>query len=118
MRTICFAGKSMLSFGCQAKPFSALAGCSGAERPILRTRVQAENQDIMGQPHSFPLQAELERFVQDRTGRRVHDLAVEVCPEGVVIRGRTSTYYVKQLAQHGIREVLPDVSLENAIVVG
>lgn len=77
-----------------------------------------ENQDIMGQPHSPQLQADLERSVQDHTSRRVRDLAVEVRPERVVLRGHATTYYVKQLAQHGIREVLPDVSLENAIVVG
>ncbi len=72
----------------------------------------------MGQPHSLQLQAEVEQCVQDRTGRRIRDLAVEVRPERVVLRGRAATFYVKQLAQHGVREVLPEVSLENAIVVG
>lgn len=72
----------------------------------------------MGHPHAIQLQADLERSVHDHTGRRVRDLAVEVRPEQVVLRGRATTYYIKQLAQHGIREVLPDISLENAIVVG
>lgn len=63
------------------------------------------------------LQHELEYRVQARTGRRVRNLAIELRPERVVLRGRASTYYVKQLAQHGIRDVLPHVYLENAITV-
>lgn len=79
---------------------------------------QVEINRIMGQPHAFPLQVEVERCVQDRTHYRVRDLAVEVRAEHVVLRGRASSYYVKQLAQLGVREVLPEVSLENAIEVG
>ena len=63
------------------------------------------------------LQHELERRVQERTGRRIRDLAVELRAEQVILRGHASTYYLKQLAQHGIRDVLPHIDLENAIVV-
>jgi hypothetical protein len=63
------------------------------------------------------LQRTLERHILARTGRRVLDLAIEVQPEHVVLRGRASTYYVKQLAQQGVRDVLPDIPLENAITV-
>jgi hypothetical protein len=67
----------------------------------------------------FPqLRRELESRVKARTGRRVLNLDFELHPERVILRGRTSTYHVKQLAQHGVRDVLPDVRLENAIVVG
>ena len=59
----------------------------------------------------------LERSVLARTGRQVRDLAVEMRPGHVVLHGRARTYYVKQLAQHGVRDVLPHVALENAIVV-
>jgi len=52
------------------------------------------------------------------TGRRVRDLAVEVAPDRVTLRGRTDSFHVKQLAQHGVREVVPTLRLENAIVVG
>ena len=38
-------------------------------------------------------------------------------PERVILRGQTTTYYIKQLAQHGIRDILPDVCLENTIAV-
>jgi hypothetical protein len=68
--------------------------------------------------NSVKLRQELEDVVQARTGRRVLNLAFDVLPERIVLRGRTSSYHVKQLAQHGVRDVLPDVRLENAIVVG
>jgi hypothetical protein len=63
------------------------------------------------------LRSELERVVQMRTGRRVRHLAIDVFPERVILRGRTTSYYVKQLAQHGVRDLLPHVSLENTIAV-
>jgi hypothetical protein len=65
-------------------------------------------------PH---LQHELERRVHDRTGRRIRNLAIELGAGHVVLRGLATTYYAKQLAQHGIRDLLPQIRLENAIVV-
>jgi hypothetical protein len=55
--------------------------------------------------------------VHTRTGRRVSGLTVEVAGGAVVLRGVARSYHVKQLAQHGAREVLPDAKLLNAIVV-
>ena len=54
-----------------------------------------------------------------RTNRRVQNLVVEIVGSGdsVVLRGRTNSFHVKQLAQQGAREALPDAHLENAIVV-
>ncbi len=63
------------------------------------------------------LRQELERHVRTRTGRRVRDLTVELQQGRVVLRGQTATYHVKQLAQQGVRDLLPEVHLENAIVV-
>jgi len=71
----------------------------------------------MVQSLSTDLHQELERCVHARTGGRIRDLAIELCPERVILRGYTSTFYVKQLAQHGVRDMLPSVGLENAIVV-
>jgi hypothetical protein len=65
-------------------------------------------------PH---LQYQLERHIQARTGRRIRNLAIELRPEQVVLHGQSATYYAKQLAQHGVRDILPYVHLENAIVV-
>lgn len=64
------------------------------------------------------LRKELVDRVLAWTGRRVRNLNIELCPERVVLYGRANTYHVKQLAQHGVLELLPDVRLENAIVVG
>lgn len=55
--------------------------------------------------------------VANRTGRRVHNLSVEVGSGSVVLRGRATSYHVKQLAQQGAREAMPNATLENAIVV-
>jgi len=63
------------------------------------------------------LQNELAQRVLDRTGRRVRNLRVEYCDERVILRGQTASYYVKQLAQHGVRDLLPNICLENVIVV-
>ena len=71
----------------------------------------------MVQSISTELRHDLERQVLSRTGRRIRDLAVELHPEGIVLRGVTQSYYIKQLAQHGVRDMMPNVRLENAIVV-
>src|SRR5262245_35718069 len=64
------------------------------------------------------LKSELESRVLSRTSRRVRNLRVELQPGRVVLSGHATSYYVKQLAQHGIREILPYVNLENSIAVG
>ncbi len=68
--------------------------------------------------HNLPnLRQELESHIKVRTGRRVQNLECELSPGRVVLRGRTSTFHVKQLAQHTVRDLLPETQLENAIVV-
>jgi hypothetical protein len=63
------------------------------------------------------LRQELESRILNRTGRRVRNLAVLVTSGRVVLQGQAASYHVKQLAQHGVREFLPNIELENAIVV-
>jgi len=66
----------------------------------------------------FPqLQCELERQVQTRTGRRIRGLTILFDKERVILHGRAATYYLKQLAQHGVRDILPQARLLNAIEV-
>ena len=67
--------------------------------------------------HFLNLRTELETRVLARTGRRVRNLHIELSPERVILRGQAATFHVKQLAQHGVREVLPEVRLENSIIV-
>ena len=70
-------------------------------------------------PSDFPeLRVELANRVLARTGRQVRNLDVELLPEGVVLHGQAMSYYVKQLAQQSIREMLPHIQLDNAIQVG
>jgi hypothetical protein len=63
------------------------------------------------------LREELTSHILARTGRRLRNLDVNLSSEGVVIKGDAQTFYIKQLAQHGVLEVLPDVRLNNAIQV-
>ncbi len=66
---------------------------------------------------SSELRQEVEHQVLCRTGRQIRELAIELRQGWVILRGRASSYYLKQLAQHGVRDVLPGVALENAILV-
>jgi hypothetical protein len=52
-----------------------------------------------------------------RTHRRIQDLRIEVANGDVILHGRAVSYHLKQLAQHGILDVMPDVHLVNAIEV-
>ena len=60
----------------------------------------------------------IEQRIMTRTHGRIRGLEVEIADESVVLRGRTSTYYAKQLAQHGALEILADQPILNAIQVG
>jgi len=55
--------------------------------------------------------------IESRLGGRVHDLAIRVRGNTIVLEGRCATFYTKQLAQHAALGVLEDERLENAIVV-
>jgi hypothetical protein len=63
------------------------------------------------------LREELESRVRARTGRRLRKLDIELSPDGVVLHGEAATFHVKQLAQHGVRDLLPTVQLRNDIIV-
>jgi osmotically-inducible protein OsmY len=71
----------------------------------------------MIRPACDSLQQELEHQVQMRTGRRIRWLVVEMQSGRVVLHGSAATYYLKQLAQQAVRDVLPATSLENEIMV-
>jgi hypothetical protein len=67
--------------------------------------------------HSPQLRSDLESHVRARTGRRLRNLDIELFPERIILHGQANTFHVKQLAQQGVRDLLPDVYLENAIEV-
>jgi hypothetical protein len=67
---------------------------------------------------TFPMPRNLEEQVHTRTNRAVRNLAIEFRPGRCVLRGQTTSYYVKQLAQEELIGALPDnCRLENAITV-
>jgi hypothetical protein len=51
------------------------------------------------------------------TGRRVRNLSIEVGGGRIVLRGKAKSFHIKQLAQRGVQEIMPNAKLENAIVV-
>jgi hypothetical protein len=55
--------------------------------------------------------------IETRLVGRVRDLSVRVARGTVVLDGKCSTYYTKQLAQHAALAILEHERLENAIVV-
>jgi len=61
----------------------------------------------------------VERVVQTRTSGMIHGLHVEAVGNHVVLSGRTSTYYAKQLATHAamVATDVEDVTLSNDIEV-
>ena len=67
--------------------------------------------------HVSSLQQQLQNLVLEGTNRKISNLAVEVLPERVVLRGDADCFYSKQLAQESVRKILPLVKLENAIQV-
>ncbi len=63
------------------------------------------------------LASSIERAVLRETDWGVVDLAVEVGPEGVCLKGRCDTYYTKQLAQHAAMRIPGGDRLINSIEV-
>jgi hypothetical protein len=61
--------------------------------------------------------ASIERAVQHETGRGVSNLTVEIKRDGVLLKGRCSTYSCKQLAQHAAMALPGGNRLVNCIEV-
>jgi hypothetical protein len=59
----------------------------------------------------------LESLVIRRVGSRVRDLRIVLRPNGLILQGRTSTYHVKQLAQHAAMDLAGLPILANDIEV-
>ncbi len=59
----------------------------------------------------------VEREVRLRTSGRIRELEVRVADGQLVIRGRTSTYYAKQLVTHAALENAEELSVMNEVEV-
>lgn len=60
---------------------------------------------------------QLESLLQRRLGNRIRDLRVLIQAKGVVLKGRSTTYHAKQLAQHAAMELSNLPILSNDIEV-
>jgi hypothetical protein len=63
------------------------------------------------------LEERIEQVVRQRTNGRVRGLQVRVYDGQVVITGRTSTYYAKQLVTHAVLESAEDLAVVNDVEV-
>ncbi|MBT3834774.1 hypothetical protein HOF56_00840 [Candidatus Peribacteria bacterium] len=63
------------------------------------------------------LQMAIERSVRMRTGGTIRDLRVDIDGDDVIVSGRATTYYIKQLAAYAVFETINDVCLTNEIEV-
>lgn len=63
------------------------------------------------------LAARIGQRIEKRLGPRVRQLQVDVTDKSVVLKGRCSTYYSKQLAQHAALGAIEDERLVNEIEV-
>jgi osmotically-inducible protein OsmY len=61
---------------------------------------------------------DVEEAIKRRCGWQIRDLEVDIRNRHVVLRGRASCYYAKQLAQHTATTLTGQADLENRIVVG
>jgi len=85
----------------------------------LRVRMRPSFADVLPETleEAEELAASIEQAVHRETGRGVDDLTVEVSPQGILLRGRCTTYYTKQLAQHAAMGVPGGDRLINSIEV-
>ncbi len=61
--------------------------------------------------------SDLTRRIDSKTFRQVHDLHVAHESGRVTLRGRSESYYVKQLATHAVLDLMPGVAVDNSIDV-
>jgi len=61
--------------------------------------------------------ADLERKIAQHTGGRIRDLRLEEVGDSVILSGRTTTYYVKQLASQIALDESCTITFQNSIEV-
>jgi len=59
----------------------------------------------------------LEQQITQQTAGRIRNLKVEACGDGILLSGRTNTYYAKQLATQIAMDAQNPLMLQNAIEV-
>jgi hypothetical protein len=86
--------------------------------PTRARRPFADGQDYaVSRATSDDLLKELEALVHSKLGSRIRDLQITAAPDGVILRGKSNSWYVKQLAQQAVMEAVCIRILANEIVV-
>ncbi|MBM4075138.1 MAG: phospholipid-binding protein [Planctomycetes bacterium] len=73
--------------------------------------------ELLATLNPIELAETVERSVQHRTGGRVKGLRVDVVDGLIVVSGRTSTYYNKQLVTHAAMDAAEETPFLNQVVV-
>ena len=60
----------------------------------------------------------IQRYIRRNHSLRVHEFRMRTLDEGLILEGRTKTYYGKQLVQHAVMNLTEFPILANNIVVG
>jgi hypothetical protein len=77
----------------------------------------AYSSDLLEIPSAEDL-VQIQRDIRRDLSLRVHDFRLRAVDEGLILEGRTKTYYGKQLVQHAIMDATDFPILANNIVVG
>jgi hypothetical protein len=98
---------------------------TGSRREIDRSAVVDITEDFSmdfaydSQPLSVvELINQIEQAIRAKTGSRIQALQIEIADRLIIVSGRTSTYYNKQLATQAIRETADQMLVQNEVEVG
>ena len=72
---------------------------------------------VASSSESHVLLEQVEQAVHAKTGGRIRGLRVRIDEGCLVVSGRTSTYYNKQLATHAVRDAVLDMTVQNDVEV-
>lgn len=72
---------------------------------------------VPSSPELIDLIEQVEQAVHSRTGGRIRGLCIRINEGCLVVTGRTSTYYNKQLVTHAVRDAVDDMSVLNEVEV-
>lgn len=73
--------------------------------------------DLLEVPSSEDLE-QIQQEVRRDLSLRVHNFRIRAVEEGLILEGRTKTYYGKQLVKHAVMDATDIPILANNIVVG
>ena len=103
-------GKTIFAF--------SLIRAKGRRGPPFRLKQLGENMHTNTFPSVLDSEKDrLEGLLSRRLGNRIRQLQIALRGSGVILRGRSETFYSKQLAQHAVMEFSDLPILANEIEV-